>query len=103
MRESVTYVKVFRRMKPFCLRGELSTVELSLVVDGDAGAFPDMEVTPVASAATCQSLLRGGGIGVVPASSDGSDPSDFDNAQLQAAGQTWQGLLSFLSFHGQEP
>lgn len=91
-------------MKPFCFRGELSPVDLSLVVDGDAGAFPDMEVTPVASAATCRSLLRGGGIGVVPASSDGSsDPSDFANTQLQAAGQTWQLLLSFLSFHGQEP
>lgn len=103
MRESVAYVKVFRRMKPFCLRGDLSTVELSLVVDGGAGGFPDVEVTPVASAATCRSLLRGGGIGVVPPNSDGSDPSDFGNTQLQAAGQTWQMLLSFLSCHGQEP
>jgi len=34
---------------------------------------------------------------------DISDPSDFDNTQLWAAGQTWQVFLSYLSFHGQEP
>lgn len=82
----VSYVKVFRRRKPLCLRGSWGTVELSSVVGGDVG------VSLMWRLPLWHLLLHAGPCCVVvalvlchqtaAARSDGSDPTGFDNTQL---------------------